>query len=107
MLAVHEDALAAVEMARREAHAPIEVLLVDAAHVLGRQMEQRDAVAAKQRCVVDVLVAQVDDGADPCSRVRRSVCSGWKLPPTARWSVIQSKFGARVAWSSFGRGLRM
>ena len=56
--------LAAIEVAAGEAHAFVEMGGVDAAHVLGRQMQQRDAVTAENAFIVDVFVAQVDDRAD-------------------------------------------
>src|SRR4051812_25826308 len=64
MLAVDQYTGPMVELLAAEADAALEVMLVHPAHVLRRQMQQRDAVAAQQVLIVAALVAQVDDGVD-------------------------------------------
>lgn len=63
VLAVDEDALAEVQVLRRERDAALEIGMIDPAHVLGRQVKRRGAVTPQQPLAVDILGAQVDDGA--------------------------------------------
>jgi hypothetical protein len=62
--AMDEDAFPAIEMARRELDAAIEVGTIDGAHVVRRQMKRRDAVCTQQRFVVGLFAAQVDHRAN-------------------------------------------
>jgi hypothetical protein len=62
-LAVDEDALAAVQVLRREGDPALAIGMIDPAHVLGRQVKRRGAVTPQQPLAVDILGAQVDDGA--------------------------------------------